>query len=188
MAQQPMPQQPVPQRRPQHPAAYAPFGASLYEGLVERGDIDDSADLAPYMDWGAHAHTTGRGDLTVPGRGGFDFPGEDTWGEAQFQLEREWLLGQAAGAAPSRPNYTGRGPKGYRRSDERITEELFEALTWDPYLDATDIDVRVENGEVTLSGRVDDRASRRRAADIAEEVPGVLDVFNDLRVRAAAHA
>lgn len=78
--------------------------------------------------------------------------------------------------------HTGRGPRGYTRSDERISEEINEALTENPYLDATEIEVRVERGEVTLEGTVDGRRAKRLAEEIADSVAGVLDVHNRLRV------
>jgi CBS domain-containing protein len=78
--------------------------------------------------------------------------------------------------------HRGRGPKNYQRSDERIGEELNERLTDDARLDASEIDVRVENREVTLTGTVRDRDEKRRAEDIAESVSGVSHVQNDLRV------
>ncbi|MEK0084342.1 BON domain-containing protein [Benzoatithermus flavus] len=77
----------------------------------------------------------------------------------------------------------GRGPKGYRRSDERIREDVSDWLTDDAWIDASDIEVRVENGEVTLDGTVNSRRARRRAEDIAESVSGVSYVQNNLRVR-----
>jgi hypothetical protein len=78
--------------------------------------------------------------------------------------------------------YRGIGPRNYRRSDERILEDINERLTDDHHIDASDIGVKVEGGEVTLSGTVEDRAARRRAEDIAESVSGVGHVQNDLRV------
>jgi osmotically-inducible protein OsmY len=81
-----------------------------------------------------------------------------------------------------RSRYRGRGPRGYKRSDERILEDLNDRLTDDPYLDASDIDVSVNNREVTLSGTVDARIAKRRAEDIAELVSGVTNVQNNLRV------
>ena len=79
-------------------------------------------------------------------------------------------------------DYTGHGPSGYRRSDERITEEVNDALTWDWRVDATDISVEVQDGIVTLSGHVRDRRMKRRAEDVAENIRGVDDVQNQLRV------
>jgi hypothetical protein len=80
-------------------------------------------------------------------------------------------------------NYAGRGPRNYRRSDERIREDVNDYLARNPDLDATDVDVRVDNGEVTLSGVVEDRGAKRLAEDIADDVSGVTDVHNDLKIR-----
>jgi hypothetical protein len=82
-----------------------------------------------------------------------------------------------------RESYVGRGPRGYRRSDDRIREEINERLTRHPGIDASDIDVRVEVGEVTLTGVVEDRRAKRLAEDIAEDGFGVHDVHNELRIR-----
>jgi osmotically-inducible protein OsmY len=78
--------------------------------------------------------------------------------------------------------YAGRGPRGYQRSDERIREDINDRLTDDAYVDATDIEVRVTNRMVTLTGRVDSREEKLRAEDIADSVSGVTDVSNQLRV------
>ncbi|HSE98621.1 MAG TPA: BON domain-containing protein, partial [Blastocatellia bacterium] len=58
-----------------------------------------------------------------------------------------------------------------------------DRLTDYPYLDASDIEVIVENAEVTLTGVVDSRQAKRMAEEIAEEVSGVSNVENRLRVR-----
>lgn len=78
--------------------------------------------------------------------------------------------------------HKGRGPKGYRRSDDRIREDINDRLTDDGRLDATHVEVQVVEGEVTLSGTVDSREAKRRAEDIAERVTGVGDVQNNLRI------
>jgi hypothetical protein len=78
--------------------------------------------------------------------------------------------------------FTGRGPKGYVRPDERIWEEVNERLEEDGEIDATDVSVQVANGEVILEGSVDHRRTRRLAEDLAESVRGVRDVHNCLRV------
>lgn len=86
------------------------------------------------------------------------------------------------GEPRGRRDFTGRGPRGYRRSDERIADEVNEALTRDPDVDATDIAVRVAGGEVTLEGTVEDRRMKRLAEGAAESVSGVVDVHNRLRL------
>lgn len=79
--------------------------------------------------------------------------------------------------------HKGKGPKGYTRSDETIKNEVNEALYHETYVDASDIDVSVDNGEVTLSGTVDSRMAKRRAEDCIERITGVSDVSNHLKVK-----
>ena len=78
--------------------------------------------------------------------------------------------------------YRGVGPKGYVRSDERIRELVCDDLMDDPWLDASGIEVAVKDGEVTLSGTVENRDAKRWAEDIAEHAGGVKHVQNNLRV------
>jgi len=82
-----------------------------------------------------------------------------------------------------RAHRRARGPKGYRRSDERIREDVNDRLGDDYYIDASDIEVMVSNTEVTLTGTVPTRNDKRRAEDIAEGVSGVTNVENRLRVK-----
>jgi hypothetical protein len=76
----------------------------------------------------------------------------------------------------------GIGPKNYARTDERILEDVCDELTEDPILDASEVEVKVADGEVTLSGTVEDRAEKRRAEDDADRIIGVRHVQNNLRV------
>jgi BON domain-containing protein len=80
--------------------------------------------------------------------------------------------------------YAGRGPRDYRRTDIRIHDDICQWMSDDPRLDARTIEVQVKNADVTLTGVVDDRRARRLAEDIAQAVPGVRDVFNNLKLRA----
>jgi osmotically-inducible protein OsmY len=79
--------------------------------------------------------------------------------------------------------HRGKGPKNYERSDTRIYDDINDFLSEDSFIDASDIEVRVTNGEVTLKGSVDSRADKDRAEDIAESVSGVKNVENSLRVK-----
>ncbi|HEY0686346.1 MAG TPA: BON domain-containing protein [Steroidobacter sp.] len=76
----------------------------------------------------------------------------------------------------------GRGPRGYQRADQRIREEICDRLTDDDRIDASDIDVKVENGEVTLSGTLRSRNAKRWAIQVAEQTSGVKDVHTSIRV------
>lgn len=79
--------------------------------------------------------------------------------------------------------HRGRGPKNYTRSDDRIREDVNDRLSDDSWLDASQIEVQVKDGEVTLSGTVEGRQDKRRAEDVADRVSGVKHVQNNLRVQ-----
>ena len=114
----------------------------------------------------------------TPDRGGYNEPGYGRYGGyrgnsgfANLEADEEY-----------RPSYRGRGPKGYKRSDERIREDVCERLWYDHDVDASDIEVNVNEATVVLSGSVHDRYAKRRAEDIAESVSGVRDVQNQIRI------
>jgi osmotically-inducible protein OsmY len=79
-------------------------------------------------------------------------------------------------------NRRGKGPRNYRRSDERVRENVCEVFYEHPGLDATGIEVEVKDGDVILMGSVDDRQAKRLAEDLAETIRGVSNVENRLRV------
>lgn len=85
--------------------------------------------------------------------------------------------------ALSQRGFAGVGPKGYTRSDTRIEEEICEILARDKYIDASEIEVAVKDGIVTLSGEVDDREDRFDAEVLVERVLGVDDIKNDIKVK-----
>lgn len=77
---------------------------------------------------------------------------------------------------------TGRGPQGWQQTDERIHEEVCNRLTQHGLIDASNITVEVNDYEVTLTGTVDSRRTKRMAEDVADSVMGVRDIHNRLRV------
>jgi hypothetical protein len=115
--------------------------------------------------------------------------------------EREWARGEVPRETAVRPSssygssyvewdnsssrgpYTGIGPRGYRRSDERVREEVCERFAEHGQLDPSDIEVSVRDGEVLLAGTVATRVQKRLAEDIADLVFGVVEVHNRLRVQ-----
>jgi len=115
----------------------------------------------------------------------------EPWAEGSYQgRERGVTQGRFGQGSEGRRNqsqgsgmFAGRGPQGYKRSDERITEDVNEALTRDADIDPTNVQVEVRNGEVILKGSVSDREAKRRAEDIAESCSGVKEVQNQLRVK-----
>jgi hypothetical protein len=78
--------------------------------------------------------------------------------------------------------YAGRGPKGYKRSDQQIIEEACQRLERDGEVDATEIEVSAEDGIIRLRGTVPDRSTKRRAEECVESIYGARDVMNELRV------
>ncbi|HEY0684637.1 MAG TPA: BON domain-containing protein [Steroidobacter sp.] len=87
-----------------------------------------------------------------------------------------------ASSSQRRGQFSGFGPRGYRRSDERIKEDVCQCLTDDDHIDASNIEVAVNDREVMLSGTVTSRMQKRHAEDLIERLPGVRDVINSLRV------
>jgi hypothetical protein len=103
----------------------------------------------------------------------------DRWRREPYEPVRE---GEGVWDRVKRGLHVGKGPKGYRRSDERIHEEVCERLAQHPDVDASDIEVAVRDGEVTLTGTIEDRWMKRRAEDAIEGLPGVRDVHNHVRI------
>jgi osmotically-inducible protein OsmY len=117
-------------------------------------------------------------------RGSQEF-GPEGYGSASYATNRsrEW---QSSERWRVPGPHAGRGPKGYQRSEERVREEINDRLTAHGLIDATDVEVRIQNGEVTLTGFVDSRDAKRAAEDCADDVQGVREVHNHLRIRSHA--
>lgn len=79
--------------------------------------------------------------------------------------------------------YYGKGPKGWKLTDQRIWEFVCEALARNPYVDATDVEVEVHEGEVILKGMVETRRMKREAETCVEQQLGVKEVRNELRLK-----
>jgi osmotically-inducible protein OsmY len=106
------------------------------------------------------------------GHGGLEPTGGKAWGGGRDGPERRT-------PGSSQP---GTGPRFQRRSDDKIREEAWELLSNNADLDASEVEVLVEGGEVTLTGNVDSRDAKWLAEDLVTSVSGVLEVFNRLKV------
>lgn len=128
-------------------------------------------------DQSRHAQTSQYGGQSYGGQGG----------QSAFGLHNPYLEQVTDGESQGHVAglFQGKGPKGYKRSDERIREDISDRLSDDAHLDASEIEVDVKDGEVTLSGAVNDRQSKRRAEDCAERISGVSHVQNNLRVQSS---
>jgi hypothetical protein len=92
------------------------------------------------------------------------------------------------GPSRLRANHVGKGPRGFRRSDQRILLALCETLEDHPEIDASGIAVSCQSGEVTLSGTVPDASMRARTESCARAIPGVLGVIDTMRGEPSADA
>jgi osmotically-inducible protein OsmY len=154
--------------------------------------------IQPYRYYGPGYRGVGYYSVMFQGRD----PDQGDFGEAETEEPRrfdergvKYGQGQGTGAAWQSTErgygrsgwlgggrYSGMGPKGYKRSDERIREDVSDRLMEHPDLDASDVEVKVSKGEVTLSGTVESRWAKRLAEDLAESCSGVREVMNQLRV------
>lgn len=66
--------------------------------------------------------------------------------------------------------------------DENIAEDIISALERNVHVDADDIDVKVEDGKVTLDGTVKTYTAKNAAFDSALYTPGVITVNNRIIV------
>lgn len=128
-----------------------------------RADTGDDPELD------AQRHRT-----ALAGIGERDLYGAGGWGSARGVATID-VMGKPVPSSP-------RGPKGYVRSDARIYEDVCELLAWSGEVDASDIEVAVESGEVTLTGSVPERRMKMMAEMMIDGVSGVVDIHNRVRV------
>lgn len=68
------------------------------------------------------------------------------------------------------------------RADEAIQDDVRWTLSDDPFLGAEPIEVAVDDGSVTLKGKVDHWQKKRLAERLAEDVSGVSAIENNLEI------
>jgi hypothetical protein len=149
-------------------------------------------------DFGAHAKwagTTGARDSWVEPEGE-----RPTWGphgprnvvpEAPplgLRDRDQFVGGRPYSGLARRAEAKANGPKGFRRSDERIREDVCEALIAAVHLDVGDVSVDVENGKVKLGGTVPERRMKHAIEDVAAATRGVDEVENRVRLARADFA
>jgi osmotically-inducible protein OsmY len=104
--------------------------------------------------------------------------------EHGFTHEQENLNDRIRGKMGTRRGeHFGKGPRKWRKMDSTIKEEVCEALYYNRYVDATDIEVDVQDGVVHLKGWVDSRDAKREAEHCVEDLVGVHDIRNELHMR-----
>lgn len=92
------------------------------------------------------------------------------------------VSGGYAGGAFSEPSTEPWRPGPDTHHDDRIHDDVRVRLEQSETVDPSQVDISVEAGVVTLSGQVATREMRTAALEIAERVPGVHRVKNDLHI------
>lgn len=116
--------------------------------------------------YGQHDYGPGNYGRGGVGEGGFGHYGESS-----------------GGMGGARRVHQGRGLRAYKRSDERIRADVCDCLMQEPQVDASDIEIKVSEGTVTLAGTVESRRIKHLAEHLCASIPGVQDVTNRLRVK-----
>lgn len=143
------------------------YGSSLDDGRIQ---MDRGNNYSNFRN-----DHFGQSDFVSPYRQGtFYRNSSQNWSPASDSNESLWQ---------SAKNFFGKGPKGFKRSDEKIREEVCEALYRDSSVDASEIEVSVKDAEVILSGTVSERRMKRLAEDCVASAYGVSDVRNEIRVQ-----
>lgn len=132
----------------------------------------------PYQEDAAGGERKGYHALEGAGRQGWD------WDQNRGYA---YVHGNRRGKEPGHDgkgvrDHRGKGPRNYQRTDERILEDIIDCITAQG-IDASDVEVRITKGEVTLSGSVAERRDRRTLEDLVERVAGVSHLENCIRVK-----
>lgn len=168
-------------------SAYEPYyragrGRSEERGGSERDDWrSQGSSYGGGSNYGGSSYSSGPRMGSNYGYGSSIGSGVGSYGGSQQR--QGWRGSQSSREMSGRTGqHAGKGPKDFRRSDERLREEISEHLMADPDIDASELTVNVKDGEVTLEGSVPDRQTKRDCEDCAENVLGVRQVNNRLRV------
>jgi len=159
---------------PSGPYGGSNYGAGTYGGYG-RGSYSGTGGYSGGGSYGERSRGSDRDERRNDRdeRGFFERAGDEV---------ASWF-GDEEAARRREQDHRGRGPANYTRSDERILEDACDRLTQDWGVDASAIQVTVQNGEVTLDGTVPSRQQKRRAEDCVDDLSGVKHVQNNLRVQ-----
>lgn len=172
--------------RSQHGPQHAPWDGR------ERGDRERPfEDANEFGGWDEHGNGGG-GRSTGAQRDWSREFGSEPWrsmspnpGAREYYRSAWSGFGENSHSNAGGSNASGRGkaPKGYRRSDERIREEIAESVMEWSEIDASEVQIDVSNGNVTLQGTVDSRRTKNLLEEIADCVSGVEDIDNQIKVK-----
>ncbi|MGH9945797.1 MAG: BON domain-containing protein [Pyrinomonadaceae bacterium] len=162
------------------PSDRSDFQRGRFPDRANAGNAGSYLQPSPYDDnlAGDRVHYRNEDRYQVGERSWIDKAGDEvsSWfGDEEAARRREYDERRAQ-------SQHGKGPRNYTRSDDRIREDVNDELADSWTLDATNIEVMVNDGEVVLTGTVENRSDKRTAEDTAEDVRGVKHVENRLRI------
>lgn len=103
-------------------------------------------------------------------------------GESEYSRERSDPYQMVDYLIDHGINFRVRGEFEATPFDDNLNEKVKEILLREELLDSSEVDVTVKNGQVLLQGVVASRQIKRIAELSIENLPGVHDVINQLRV------
>ena len=105
------------------------------------------------------------------------FAGERYWLGQRYYRARFWQSIKSL-------FHSWRGTHPY--PDSVVADEVCEALAHEPEVDMTEIQVSVNHGHVTVSGRAVDHWMKQQVEDVIYFLPGVNGVTNNIEVKERA--
>lgn len=108
--------------------------------------------------------------------------------DSQAQIDKAGQIARSISGVVSVDNNLRVSDGGTRRTGEYVDDKALSssvkaALAEDSLASASEIDVEVNRGEVSLGGFVDSAAARDAAVAAAKKVKGVVKVINNMTVR-----
>lgn len=157
------------------------FGSNSNFDRVNRNGREDQSFSSDYGDYGDYnSFDTDRFASGYGSSFGPDRSSSDRFGSDRYDRSDRF--------ASDRSGFYGKGPKGWTRSPERLKDEVCEALWRNPRVDASEIDVSIEGNTIRLTGTVESREAKREAENCIENLVGVEDIRNELRVQRSSEA
>lgn len=69
------------------------------------------------------------------------------------------------------------------KNNEILKRDVLDAIKWEPQLNTSEIEVSANKGIITLGGAVDLLEKKTKALAVAKQVPGVLQILENIEVK-----
>jgi len=102
--------------------------------------------------------------------------------------EVAFTMGRKAMNSKTENHFKKVSPKGYRHTDEKLKENVCDALAQASNVNCSHIKTSVDGGVVTLRGTVEKQPMKQLVEDWVRYVAGVNDVKNELRIQSRPQA